>query len=315
MAGKGTTQIEVGANRYYGRNFFDFYAQSKRMALQTTAQSRTLSGGLMKDWAAPTMSTNWTWYQLGDMKMPYTDEKMLGVSHQWGGVKWSAKRVLRAGRDEMVQHLASAANYYWDNIGRTDSRVWTLAAETARPLRWGGSSTQVQFGYDHTRTTSTHADYSDTLSELANELDKFIFYKGKFVRWIERPANNYNRPWTARLLLSTDVPAYRLKVDNFLRMRGPETGMVAAGESLPFDGGVASVYNDVTVGKSLTWDMRVQYALPKTGPGEGFVNLGIENVTNRSNPLFQDTRPCMKKAASSRWNLATASNELLTAGA
>ena len=287
VAGKGTTQVELGANRYYGRNFFDFYAQSKRLALQTKSQTRTLSGGLLMDWAAPEMATNWAWYQLGDMKTPYTDEKMLGVSHLWGGVKWSAKRVLREGRDEIVQHLESAANYYWDNIGRTDSKVWTLAAETARPLRWGGSSTQVQFAYDHTRTRSSHASYDDTLSNLAGELDEYIYYQGKFVRWIDRPATNYNRPWTARLLLSTDVPAYRLKLDNFFRVRGPETGMVATGDSLMFDGGVATVYKDITVGKSISWDMRVQYALPKTGPGQGFVNLGIENLTNRSNPLYQ----------------------------
>ena len=295
VAGKGTTQVELGANRYYGRNFFDFYAQSKRLALQTKAQTRTLSGGLLKDWAAPEMAANWAWYQLGDMKTPYTDEKMLGISHLWGGVKWSAKRVLRAGRDEMVQHLASAANYYWDNIGRTDSKVWTLAAETARPLRWGGSSTQVQFGFDHTRTSSSHASYDDTLSNLAGDLDEYIYYQGKFVRWIDRPANNYNRPWTARLLLSTDVPAYRLKVDNFLRMRGPETGMVATGEAKLFKDGVANVYRDETVGKSFTWDMRVQYALPRTGPGEGYLNLGIENVTNRSNPLFQASETVYEK--------------------
>ena len=41
--------------------------------------------------------------------------------------------------------------------------------------------------------------------------------------------------------------------------------------------------------------MRVQYALPKTGPGEGFVNLGIENVTNRSNPLFQASETVYEK--------------------
>ena len=286
VAGKGTTQVELGANRYYGRNFFNFYAQSKRLALQTSPQTRTLSGGLLKDWAAPVMASNWSWLKLGDMKVPYTDEKLLGISQQWGGVKWSAKRVLREGRDEMVYHVVSAANFYWDNVGRSNSKVWTLSAETMRPLRWGGSATQVQFGYDRTRTTSTHATYDDSLSDLTNELDKFIYYQGKFVRWADRPADNYNRPWTARLLLSTDVPAYRLKVDNFFRMRGPETNMIATGEALPFDGDVAKVYQDVSTSKSFTWDMRVQYALPKTGWGAGFVNLGIENVSNRSNPLF-----------------------------
>lgn len=289
VAGKGTTLIEAGANRYYGRNFFDFYAHSKRLALQTSPQTRTLSGGLLKDWAAPVMAANWAWYKTGDMKVPYTDEKMLGISQQWAGVKWSAKRVLREGRDEMVQHLLSPANFYWDNVGRTDSKVWTFAAETARPLRWGDTATHVQFGYDRTRIHSSHADYADSLSDLAGDLKDYIYYQGKFMRWVDRPANNYNRPWTARLLLSTDIPAYRLKVDNFLRMRGPETGMAATGESRLFDGEVATVFKDITVGKSITWDLRVQYALPKTGAGEGFVNLGIENVSNRSNPLFQST--------------------------
>ena len=69
----------------------------------------------------------------------------------------------------------------------------------------------------------------------------------------------------------------------------------ATGEAKLFEDGVANVYRDETVGKSFTWDMRVQYALPQTGPGEGYLNLGIENVTNRSNPLFQASETVYEK--------------------
>jgi len=286
VAGNGTTLLEAGANRYYGRNFFDFYARAKRLALQASPQTRRLSGGVLTDWGTPEMATNWTWLKLGDMKSPYTDEKMFGISQQWGGMKWSAKRVLRAGRDEMVYHVVSAANFYWDNVGHTNSKLWTLSAETLRPLQWAGTSTRVQFGVDKTHSNSSHADYDTTVRNIDNGLDGYVYYKGKYLAATDLPTSNYNRPWTARLLLSTDVPAYRLKLDNFLRVRGPESGLVSTGESKLFDGGVATVFEDATVGKSISWDLRVQYALPKTGPGEGYVNLAVENVTNRTNPLY-----------------------------
>lgn len=286
VAGNGATMLEAGANRYYGRNFFDFYARAKRLALQASPQTRTLSGGKLTNWGTPVMATNWTWLKLGDMKSPYTDEKMFGISQDWGGMKWSAKRVLRAGRDEMVYHVVSAANFYWDNVGHTNSKIWTLSAESKRPLQWAGTSTRAHFSFDHTRTNSSHADYDETVRNIDNGLDEYIYYKGKFMPLTDRPTTNYNRPWTARLLLSTDVPAYRLKLDNFLRVRGPESGLVSTGESKLFDGGVASVFEDATVGKAISWDLRVQYALPKTGPGEGYLNLAVENVTNRTNPLY-----------------------------
>lgn len=71
-AGKGTTLFEIVANRYYSRNFFDFYTRAKRLALQTSPQTRRLSCGVLTAWSRPQMSDTWTWLKLADMKTQYT---------------------------------------------------------------------------------------------------------------------------------------------------------------------------------------------------------------------------------------------------
>lgn len=285
LFGDRRSQLEVGANRYYARNFMAYHAQAKRLALQSTSQLRSLSGGLLTDWAAPTMATNWTWYKLGDMKVPYDDEHMIAFSQQWLGSTWTIKRVLRESRDEMVLHLRSAANYYWDNSGYSDARTWSLSVEGDAPVRLAGTSTTFMFSVDHTDIKTSHADYSDTLNDISGDLSRMIVYDGKLIPWMERPADNFARPWQARLMLNTEIPAARLSIGNFLRLRAGYEKMVDTGVSIPYDGGTARVWSKRSFSSALTWDMRLNWRLPVSAGQEAFVNLTIENVLNRRNPI------------------------------
>ncbi|THF64732.1 TonB-dependent receptor [Pseudothauera nasutitermitis] len=279
------TQVEIGANRYYSRNFMVYRAQAKRLALQSTSQTRTLTGGLLNDWASPTMATNWTWYKLGDMKVPYDDEKVIAISQRWLGHTWSLKRVHRESRDEMVLHLRSAANYYWDNTGASKAKTWALSVESDRPIRLGGTATKLMLGIDHTDLTTSHADYSDTLSELTGGLDRVIIYDGKPMAWGARPAQNYNRPWSARLLLTTEIPAARLTVGNFFRVRDGFEKMIDTGVSVPYDNTTARVWSKRKFGTAITWDVNLNWRIPVTAGQEAFINLNVENVLNRKNEI------------------------------
>ncbi|THF56864.1 TonB-dependent receptor [Pseudothauera rhizosphaerae] len=283
--GNGLTRLEMGANRYYSRNFMAYYAQAKRLALQSSSQTRTMSGGLLNDWAAPVMATNWRWYQLGDMKVPYDDERMIGISQQWLGHTWSLKRVLRESRDEMVLHLRSAANYYWDNSGYSDAKTWALSVESDRPIRLGNTSTTLMFSVDHTDLETSHADYSDTLNDISGDLSRTIIYDGKAIPWAERPAQNYTRPWSARLLVNTEIPAARLTIGNFFRIRDGFEKMVDTGVSVPHGDGTARIWDKRKFGKAITWDLRLNWSLPVTQGQEAFVNLTIENLLDRKNDI------------------------------
>lgn len=50
-------------------------------------------------------------------------------------------------------------------------------------------------------------------------MEDYLDDKGKFMALTDQPSSNDNHPWTARLLPLTDLPACRLKLDNYVSNR------------------------------------------------------------------------------------------------
>lgn len=285
VLGDGTTRIEAGLNRYYGRNFMIYRTQAERLSLQTAVQTRSVSGGVLTAWPTPTQSNTWKMYHLGELKVPYADEQMAGISQKAGGMLWNLKYVTRKGRDEVILHLRQAGDYAYDNVGSSSADTWSLTAETLAPIKLAGTYTTVTLGLDRTRVKTSHADYSDTISNLQNELDKVILYNGKVTRWIDRPADNYNRPMTGRVLFNTVIPSARLTIGNFFRLRQSYEKIVATGKKADYNGTQIDVYEKQTVGKAITWDMRINWSMPTVREQEAYVTLSVDNVLNRSNAI------------------------------
>lgn len=226
-------------------------------------------------------------YHVGDMKLPHTDEQVLGVSHSALNTTWGIKYVERKSRDEVVLHLRGLGNYWWDNIGKTDTDVLTLSASTQQPIRLAGSLTTVMAALDYTNSKTSHADYADSLSSYAGEMESLISYEGKVIRYIDRPANNYNRPWTARLMVSTRVPAWRLTLDHLLRLRDGYVKVEETDDEVAHQGTMIPVWRSVKHPKSVTWDVRARYELSTLAEQAAYVELTIENLLDRRNLISQ----------------------------
>lgn len=287
LFGDGRTNIEIGSNRYFGRNFNVYRSYKARLALQSGAQTRTVSGGVLGAWAAPVFGSTAAMYNVGDLKLPYTDERVLGISHALWNATWGIKYVERKSRDEVVLHLRSVGNYWWDNVGKTDTDVLTLSATTQQPIRLAGSLTTVMAALDYTNSKTSHADYSDTLNSNTGELEQLISYNGQVIRYIDRPANNYNRPWTARLLVSTRVPAWRLTLDHLLRLRDGYVKVDETDDEVEHQGTMIPVWRSVKHPKSVTWDVRARLELSTLAEQSAYVELTVENLLNRRNLITQ----------------------------
>ena len=281
--GTGHTNVEVGANRYYGRNFQIYQTYVERLALQSSSQTRTVSNRVLGTWADPVFGATAAMYHVGDLKVPHTDEQVLGVSQSAWNTVWGIKYVQRHSKDEVVLHLRSVGNYWWDNIGKTKTEVLSLTASTQQPIRWGGSLTTVSAGLDYTNTHTSHADYTDTLSSYAGDLEALISYNGKVIRYIDRPADNYNRPWTGRLLISTRVPEWRLTLDNFFRIRDGYVAVEETDEEVEHNGSMIPVWKAINYPKSITWDVRVNYEMPTVASQAAYVQLTVENLLDHRN--------------------------------
>lgn len=279
--GNDATRLEAGLNRYYGRNFATFHMLRNRLSLQSSSQLRN---GL-EDWADPVFGNTAGMYNIQDLKVPYDDEKMLAVKQKWAGFLWGAKYVERKSRDQVTLHLRGSGDYWYDNIGRSDAESWSLTAETLKPLKLWGSHTSITVGVDQTKVDSTHTDYSDTVSYQygTNPLDQMIVYEGKLMRAIDRPADNYARPWSARILFATEIPAANLTIANFLRYRAGFEKVVNLNQSIRIDGDLYPQYAKREFGSAITWDLQINYTFPALGTYKPYLALSVDNVLNRTN--------------------------------
>ncbi|ATE60683.1 TonB-dependent receptor [Thauera sinica] len=278
--GDTATRVELGANRYYSRNFMAFYTRQKILALQTSA-TRNLTRGVLTDWVE-TASTSWRNYRSSELDVPYSDERMAGISQRWLGAIWSLKWVERESRDEILRRTAAEGGWSYRNGGQTSARSTTLGIESERPFRFGPTSTTFVFSVEQDDIKTSHASYDDGISDVL--WGSIVRYDGKFINYNDRPANNFNRPVTARLLLATSIPSSRLTVGNLFRYRDSYRKIVANGTA-DYDGMAVTNYEPRTFRPAVTWDMRINYDLPTVGDQSAFVVLSIDNVLNRSNEI------------------------------
>lgn len=285
LAGNGQTELELGANRYYSHNLFVYYNYAQRLSLQSGSQRRTLTNGLIGSWADPVYGSTGAMYHLGDLDVPHADELMAGIRHVAGDVAWSAKYVDRQGKDEVVMHLRDIGDIWWDNVGHSRAKTLALKAESTRPLQIGDSSTTFVLGADYLQTNSSHANYQDSLSSYAGDLTRIISWNGKFIRYVDRPADNYNRPWTLRLATTTKLPAWRLTVDSVVNLRGSYEKMTLADETVDYNGTEVDAYTKQRFGTAVTWDLRLNWSRPTVAGQEAYATLTIENVLNKTNTI------------------------------
>lgn len=280
--GNDATRIEVGANRYYSQNFMSYYVKQHVLALQTSG-TRSLSGGVLTDWTY-TPTTTWRNYRenLDGLKTPYSDETVFGLSQSWIGARWGLKLVRRNEHDQVVRRPHPAGGNVFTNDGSSKARTAAFTVETEHPLRFGTSLSTVSLGIDYTDVQSSHAEYEDLIT-LAQERDP-VRYDGRCMAWHERPADNFNRPLTARLHLITQLPQYRLTIGNLFSYRDSYQKFTRQG-SAECGGMTVNNYVLTTFRPAVTWDMRINWALPTVAGQEAFVALSIDNVLDRTNEI------------------------------
>lgn len=282
LSGNGHSRLTAGANRYYGRNVFDYALREGREQLHYR-----MSRGPDLVWDDPVpASLNTTVFR--QLEVPYDDEWMLGLRQLAWDTAIELKYVQRQGHDQIRKRRVSgpvadpgvhqSSHYRYENSGRSRTRSLALTVQPLREIAWAGTSTTAQLIANWTEVESNHESYSDVLS------DEVIQYQGRFMAWDERPLENYNRPWTARILTQTSVPALGLTIGNYLGWRGPFSAAMATGRTVQYQSGQVDVYERRRFGTSMTWDLRLAWERRLGVQQETvFSNLDITNVLDRTN--------------------------------
>ncbi|TLD80993.1 TonB-dependent receptor [Helicobacter sp. MIT 05-5293] len=295
-----------GANRYYGRNLFTYALMDGRSSLQYTV-SRTDPS---TSWDNATKTQNKNDTNFAQLKVPYADELAVGISQQLYIFQAVAKYIHRFGRDEIrrackdpktgqisaynctsnVTGLTDTLRFVYTNDGQSDTDVITLSVQNIQPIQTFSIKHHYMLAFDWTNVKRNYADYSTNLTddELSNQL---ISYDGKLIRYADRPAENFIRPYTLRLSTTHNFNIARTKWlwNNFFRYRAGYKTMASVREadkdSFVIDGVLTKVdtFKAFDIRGAFTWDMRIGFEVDVWKGNTLYMNLDIYNVLDSKN--------------------------------
>ncbi len=282
------TVLTAGANRYYGRDIAAWRLRDGVNRLRYNSERRT---SLDSGWTLGTQASNDTYYDLD--RTGYADELMLAVRQDWAGLRFNLKAVNRRQYDQVIKVQGRitdqqpddptlASNYdTWASAGRSNTNIYTLTVQPLRTLEWAGTRSTALLSLDWTDARSSLPEYDDQ-SDLFYQ-NPWIRYAGDFIRYQDLPADNYNRPWTARLSTISHIDRWNLTVSNLLRYRAGYRAIRDTGSNVVHDGQAVRVWERQTFSPALTWDLRLgwEQALPGR-VGTVFANLDVTNLLDRT---------------------------------
>ncbi len=297
LFGDGDTLFSFGANRYYGRSSYAYALREGRQKL-VEYWKRTNSAAY-SPWivdAARNRNLQRSAHLFRELKIPYDDELAVGVSQNIANFNLTAKYVHRRGRDLVVsstikrEGIAPDGTKYADdatvytNRGKSQSNVYTLKFANVTPYEIGDTRHNFEFVFNSTQTKSNVNTYDTERQDLNNVVtDPIIKYNGKYIRYSERPAQDFNRPWTAQLSVISQAPSlWHLVWANSLRVGAGYEVVTKKGKEL-YQGEQIDVYGSRRMGTTFTWDTKFSLAWDMPLHSQIFVNIDILNILDRKN--------------------------------
>ncbi|MBP6898512.1 MAG: TonB-dependent receptor [Burkholderiaceae bacterium] len=280
------TALNAGLNRYHGRSLFNAALRERRETLKLSAQTRDAQW----NWTGGTVAKPLN--RLDELDVPYDDEAMLGASHRWGPARLSAKWVHRESRRQITRQTVtdtrcSTSNrcYVYNNHGSGSADTLSLELQGHRPWAFAQGRHQWGLSFSRSQVRSNHADYEDSLTDA--DSDRLVSWRGRILRYSERPADNYNRPWTGRASLSSTWPAANLTLVHFARWQAGYRQIVQVGDVL-HEGVSLDAYEARPLPSTFSWDLSLTWQ-PRLGRHRPFVTLTVENLGNRRNLVTSGT--------------------------
>lgn len=277
--------LDVGANRYYGRNLFAYALQEKVNTLKT---EQTRRGTLAWSDAVSARPLN----RFEDVRSPHDDELAAGATFDADplGGPLSVRFTRRDGKDQVVRVVRSGqadcngnSCYVFTNNGAGSTRDVTVSWSSARAFKVAGSANRMWVAFNRSDVKSNYSTYAANYGSALLD-DELIRYDGRILRHSDMPAGNYNRPWTLRVGAMTTLPARQLTVSNLLRIRGGFEQVLLNGTYV-HEGTTIDNYERTLLPRAGALDTVMRWTPRIHRGGELDVKLTIENVTNRKNRI------------------------------
>lgn len=263
------TRIKAGANRYYGRSFFQY-------EVNNTLRSWRTATTFNEDGSVKTVKqredTSFSDY---DLKTPYSDEISISIVQQIGFLDASLQFVNRESRDIVTRAETEEGLDYYSNEGRSSTDTVSLTLSARNPLELGSTKTYGSFSisYQESKTnTLSDVSYEDEINS------KQIYYKGNVIYNSQLPKSDFNIPFSIEFFTSTAIPDWNLVWAN--RINVESGGKIAqdTGDNYTNLSGNYDIYDDLEFNSLITLDTSFEWKPVIFKEIEGYLKLSINNV-------------------------------------
>lgn len=279
------TEAIFGANRYYGRNLlsyrlYDFFQNNYDVYIRNDPNQA---------WQLDKKNQGTASYAFNQLNVPYADEFMMGLTQNLVWFDMIIKYIYRGGKDEVMQKRGAdkLAPTTWSNDGKSESHVVTLSLQNTKPLETIGIKNYILFAFDWTKVSRSYNLYNVDDAYINND---DIIYDGHFIKYQNRPPQNFARPYTFRLSTIHTFEIWKTKwiVNNFFRYRGAYDAMVLLNAKSPGykpEYSTIKQYGKLHFDGAFTWDMRIGFEVNVHKGNILFMNLDIYNVLDAQNKI------------------------------
>lgn len=237
------------------------------------------------DWVE-SMTSSSTSTRRSELKTPFSDEIVFGINSQiknWDlGLKW----VNRKYQDEISRNPTDIPqdgfnfSYEYGNDGHGEADIYSLTLKNQEPFNIAGTQHLFALGFDYSEIFRSYIDYTSEYKDADQE--RLISYDGKIIKWADRPATNFNQPWTARISWDIAFDSAPIKVSNFFSYKDSYDDIISNGK-IDYNDSKIDSYVASEIKPKFTWDMRTTYDINLGKDLKAILGLTINNVTNRVN--------------------------------
>ncbi|QIO08532.1 TonB-dependent receptor plug domain-containing protein [Acinetobacter lanii] len=273
--GNASLVLTGGWNRYYGNNSFSYQLEDGVNALTIEERRNSIND----DWI---FYKNVTGTNVGRSALdtPYADETVWALSSDLGNVRTQVKYVHRDNKNQIRKNRVEGTEYTYTNQGQSQADTYTFEIGSIQPFSLWGSENRISLAADYTDIKRNFNDYNDS---LFNNEDVYIRYNGKIIENVDRPADNFARPWSARLMLDTQFKHIPLTINHLFRYRSSYDAMTLntlKGQNIIQykDEFITKDYLPTRVKDAFTWDIRANYALNTGKKTSTILGLTVNNL-------------------------------------
>lgn len=223
-----------------------------------------------------------------DLKTPYADEFIFGIGSQYKNTNIALKWVNRQYKDEISRNRTDISvgggfnrSFEFGNSGYGKNDTITLNIDTISPLQFKGSNHHFGLAVNYSETFRGTPDYSEDYNET--DMMKLISFNGDIIYYADRPATNFNQPFTARGSWDINFDHIPVSISNFLSYKDSYKQVLTSTNKVIYEGEKIDTYTLQEVKPRFTWDIRSTYDLKLSKNSSAIFGLTINNLTNRNN--------------------------------